>query len=654
MVSTTYGVIAIGPVQSLIAQARRTQDLWMGSQLLQRLIRVGIDAAVYAGATIITPDLDAVGKDGSIPNRFVFRCTAETADSVIDAARTAVFGTWRAYADKTHSYFTQNLNIAINDAIWQRQIDPKYWLEFYSATVPVEEDDPHFGDKIFSVLMQRLAAQKLVRALPQLPEGEPSFKCSITGEHEALHDQPSGEIGAHALNAYWATVRDHLRNRQHNLALLGEGERLSALSIVKRFGHDANPGLHIERFPSSSSIASANTRYELLRNWQAVRPVMSKYLSAIEGLYQSYGADPYFAQSEILPRYHSVLPENWRQDDVFTRFLRLDGDFLYLDTLQPRSLAEHIGGVQHRGIDRQLIAAARDALTALYRHIRSLGITEPSSYYAVLSMDGDKMGEAAKAFEASDAYHMFSGRLTRFAKDVMRPAIEEEAGGRVVYAGGDDLLALLPLSGVFAAAESIRMEFPRTANNKTISAGIAIVHKNHPLQAAVYAAKRAEHQAKEHYRTQEWGALAFEVLRRSGEPQSGGGIWVRGGISIIDTLTTLRDAMVAEHIAHGLASDLPALLYSVVCTNDPDRARQLDQEDRLTRHYTYVDIPSDLRKLAFKRLFERRCSEAYKKTEKPSNLRDKLERIGEAGKDGSGWHDVAALAYLARFLSQGA
>jgi hypothetical protein len=38
MVNITYGIITVGPVQTLIAQARRTQDLWVGSQLLQQLI----------------------------------------------------------------------------------------------------------------------------------------------------------------------------------------------------------------------------------------------------------------------------------------------------------------------------------------------------------------------------------------------------------------------------------------------------------------------------------------------------------------------------------------------------------------------------------------------------------------------------------------
>jgi len=650
MVSNTYGIITVGPVQTLIAQARRTQDLWVGSQLLQRLIGTGVEAAQEAGAEIVTPDPTASAQGGSIPNRFLFRCGVDTsAETIIDRAREAVFTAWRTYAENTHIYFTNprpnGLEMAINGEIWKRQIDPQYWLEFYSAVTTVE-DNAHFGEGVFTPLMQQIGASKLVRVMPQHPDGEPGYKCSVTGEHEVLHNEPSGEIYLSDLRTYWGIVRE----RQRNSALLSEGERLSAFSIVKRFGHEANQELHIERFPSTSSIASATTRHQFIQNWQAVRPAVSSYLTALETLYNRYKTNPYFAQPEILPAYQGVLSTNWRQDDVLMRLLKLDGDFLYLDHLQPRPLAEHIGGVQHRDIDRRLIENARVALKGLYQ---AAGITEPSSYYAVMAMDGDRMREAAEKFETAEEYRDFSGGLTQFARNKMLPEVEK-AFGRVVYAGGDDLLALLPLSSVFTAVEAIRQAFPKAANHHSISTGVAIVHRTHPLQAAVRAAKRAEHEAKEHYRTNESGAFAFEVLRRSGEPQSGGSTWVRSGISVVDTLTAMRDAMVAQHIAHGLASDLPELLYSMVSNNDPLYARQLEREDRLTMRYTHVEIPSQLRQLTFQRLFERRCSDQYKKmNDNPADsLRTHLERIGESLTNGHGWFDVQALVYLARFLSQ--
>lgn len=649
----TYGIIIVGPVQSLIAQARRTQDLWVGSQLLQQLIRAGIETAQKEGADIIAPDVNVLAQGGSVPNRFIFRCAdSATARTIIDSTHKAIIEAWETYAERTRLYFTMplrdgGLGMEINEDIWQRQIDPQYWLEFYAATHSAE-NDAHLGKEVFKLLMQNIAAQKLVRAMPQHPNGEPGYKCSVTGEHEALHDQESGEIALSALRAYWNTVRE----KQRNSALLSKDERLSAFSIVKRFGHEANPDLHIERFPSTSSIASANIRRRLIEHWQAIRSEVETYLTTLENLYRRHQANAYFMRPEVLPGYRNVLPDNWERDDVLLRFLKLDGDFLYLDHLQPRPLAEHMGTVQHRDLDRRLMDNARVALKTLYDVAAQHKISEPSNYYAVLAMDGDRMGEVAESFETAEEYTDFSGGLTQFARDIIFPAVEKNAVGRVVYAGGDDLLALLPLSDVFAAAEAIRKAFPGAAKHKTtMSAGIAIVHRMHSLQAAVRAAKRAEHIAKEKYRTAE-GAFAFEVLRRSGEPQSGGSTWVRVGTSVMNTVIALRDAMSAKDIAHGLASDLPELLYRVVNTNDPEKARQLEQ---VTIRHTVVEIPSELRQLTFKRLFERRCSDQYKKLDdgKPARiLREHMEKIGESRANGHGWFDIQALLYLARFLSQ--
>lgn len=128
----TYGIITVGPVQSLIAQARRTQDLWVGSQLLQQLIRAGIETAQKAGANIIAPDVNALAQGGNVPNRFIFRCAdSPTAEKVIGDTRKAVLDAWNTYAERTRTYFKMplrdgGLGMEINEKIWQRQIAPQY------------------------------------------------------------------------------------------------------------------------------------------------------------------------------------------------------------------------------------------------------------------------------------------------------------------------------------------------------------------------------------------------------------------------------------------------------------------------------------------------------------------------------------------------
>ena len=58
-------LFTLGPVQSFISQARKTHDLWAGSQLLSDLVRAATD--VVGHDNVVFPSL----RSGALPNRFV-------------------------------------------------------------------------------------------------------------------------------------------------------------------------------------------------------------------------------------------------------------------------------------------------------------------------------------------------------------------------------------------------------------------------------------------------------------------------------------------------------------------------------------------------------------------------------------------------------
>src|SRR5690606_14983088 len=330
---------------------------------------------------------------------------------------------------------------------------------------------------------------KLVRDFQAIEE--PGDKCSITGEHEALHHMGSGKAKRDNVNAYW----DAVRKRQRNLALLSKGERLCALSVVKRFAHEAVVELSPEgRFPSTSSIASAPFRAVILRNWDDLQDYIGQYLTALEDVFEKvFGQDreaPYFhRRSEngetLHPEYFPYL-DNIRSEDTdrtLLKFRSLDGDFLYKEGLQPAALQEYAGADQPPA--PQEIKDVQDKLQELYKAAEQLKIQPPSNYLALLSMDGDKMGEQAKRFSEADDHTKFSQRLADFARDEVVRIVEIEAPGRLVYAGGDDVLALLPAEYALSTAEKLRTEFADKfqAEGLHVSTGIAFVHRTHPLQA---------------------------------------------------------------------------------------------------------------------------------------------------------------------------
>lgn len=81
----------------------------------------------------------------------------------------------------------------------------------------------------------------------------------------------------------------------------------------------------------------------------------------------------------------------------------------------------------HSDVERKVL---KDALHAAK--------TLPNPYYAVLLMDGDHLGHLLQ--ERGGA--VVSDALQQFTQTV--PSIVSEFDGTLVYAGGDDVLALLP------------------------------------------------------------------------------------------------------------------------------------------------------------------------------------------------------------------
>jgi CRISPR-associated protein Cmr2 len=202
------------------------------------------------------------------------------------------------------------------------------------------------------------------------------------------------------------------------------------------------------------------------------------------------------------------------------------------------------------------------------------GNTHKGPYVAVLAMDGDEMGKwvsGAKAPHFLDqlsarardylqpilkdkgktqlrrlltpSYHLqFSEALANFATWLAEPVVRA-FDGQLIYAGGDDVLAMLPADRAIECARTLRMIFRgqspenesmlplavRTpgfaavgdshelvvpGSNADVSVGLAIGHFRAPLQMLVREAQKAEKTAKNRY---DRGAVALALYKRSGE-----------------------------------------------------------------------------------------------------------------------------------------
>jgi CRISPR-associated protein Cmr2 len=106
-------------------------------------------------------------------------------------------------------------------------------------------------------------------------------------------------------------------------------------------------------------------------------------------------------------------------------------------------------------------------------------------YYAILLMDGDKLGQ--KLRDCPENRESISRAMSGFSRKTPE-IVEKTYNGRVVYAGGDDVLAFLPLQHALSCASALRSEFMHQQEQHleklkiTISAAILMVHMMSPLQ----------------------------------------------------------------------------------------------------------------------------------------------------------------------------
>ncbi len=173
--------------------------------------------------------------------------------------------------------------------------------------------------------------------------------------------------------------------------------------------------------------------------------------------------------------------------------------------------------------------ALKDAKTALDDFLkRAAGGRRPLPYYGLLAADGDHMGKVIDHQDTMKDHRDLSLTLSGFAKRAAEIVAEYE--GSCVYAGGDDVLAFLPLHKALPCAQTLAKTFfdtmqrfhDKEGHSPTLSVGLAISHHLEPLSDALELARQAEAAAK---RRPHKNALAVTLSKRSGVDRTVAGEW---------------------------------------------------------------------------------------------------------------------------------
>lgn len=531
----------LGPVQEFIAQARTTRDLWSGSYLLSWLTAHGIEAVTDALGpdAVIFPNLrgqplidwlhrqwlegakyrpkggsesrsfwDALGlsRDAgqeaaltpSLPNRFL-AVVPENFDG--DVIEKAVKSEWKTIGEKVWQYLDKNcpLDGAIQSA-WNFQLDHFLQLSWQRWDWRDFEETLQLANTLPGDLGN--TADRLCRAAEAIPEGERDTRCypSARGrETLGLLWSDHYQLLSHRLDARRATrdfaaweshgtarERDALSGKEE--ALIDEdwlknakkhptlqhyfrsNQRLGAITLVKRLWH-------LAYLKPEHGFNLAGTKFESVLDVAA-----GAWKAKLDRILRAKGDTWVEFRDFAIAASRVSRDEKWEGKELNAAnerelIERIPAEFLVPEGWQPET---------QDSPERQ--RALEEGGKALSTFLKTANLKPPSPYYAVIALDGDRIGKFLSGEEApkvgdlltakardyfskiasdwlqsprplSPSYHLgFSEALGNFGLYAARKIVEAHHG-QLVYSGGDDVLAMVPADEAIACMQGLRMAF---------------------------------------------------------------------------------------------------------------------------------------------------------------------------------------------------
>jgi CRISPR-associated protein Cmr2 len=448
----------IGPVQSLIAQARKTHDLFAGSALLSALTQTGISSflthATSCKGEIVLPHTN--DPNDKIPNRFIGMLECD------DTKQMKVIGdeTQKAVKKKLTDLFDELGLSKIGTA--QEQI--QNLLEIYWLFLPVVEsyrNTYNKGEKM-------LGAIKNLRGFKQFSlAGEAGRKCIVDGERNAIvYRKLENETNTN--RKFFCSSNDELHRNvkvvsaddytDDNIWDIQQGEGISAVTYLKR-KYLRKPHL----FPSTAAISLLHLKNQFSREY------------------------------------------NNFESHVKETFKHTNDQLFYTENINYKTLKYFTDKVNDESINK---------LHDILRPLKEIAEQENQKflkYYAIISFDGDNMGEWFSGNNLNEPdrlldfhkllskqLHLFSGEAANYL----------DRYGKTVFAG-EDFLGFINLKYLFEVIselnqkwrsivhEVLKKEFIfKEEKEITFSAGIVIAHYKEPLGLVLKQVKEAATDAK--------------------------------------------------------------------------------------------------------------------------------------------------------------
>lgn len=496
-----YFHFTLGPVQGFVSQARRTRDFWAGSFLLSWLSGVAMAATQKLGGEIVFPippddylhwiehgkGKGDAPRQGVIPNRFKASVPdAFNGKLVEDAVRQAwiKLANWVWKCDELDKIAGDKTR-----GIWDQQ-NKHFWEISWALTNDADASD----------LLDRRKNWR-----NHLPPPEPGVKCAIMeGWQELSGIEDMKKDGNDTRREFWEKIQGIGNGSMSDFA---DGEMLCALAFVKRrfARHFKDENRKVE-FSASISLGIETLN---LKGWKLETGVPSfAYMAAVHWLEQlNNHGDKQRVKGALDIGSQLVQNDEWNTpieclcDTNGRNRIPLDGNLFFTHTRANEKLFK----------DRTKIVEFEKALESL-----KLPEKAPTPFYAVLMMDGDSLGAQ---MSVPNNQKQIADSLNAFTSNV--PDVVKEKNGFLIYAGGDDVLALLPLEDALPCALACREAYQQAfkkhgAHIKTsLSGAVIFAH----VKTALGEVLRQAHTVLDDEAKEGAGrdAIAIRVLKPGGD-----------------------------------------------------------------------------------------------------------------------------------------
>lgn len=494
--SKQYFHFTLGPVQGFVSQARRTRDFWAGSFILSWLSAVAMKAvqAQYSDKKLeevirfpapdpefmkwLTDEKDKAPNkkptQGSIPNRFKALVDENFKPELVT---NAVQEAWKALADKVWERDLKNFGQdSKHHKIWERQV-AAFWDMAWVVTGDIEDSS---------------ALDRRKNWRTYTPSKEAGVKCFMMDGWQEL----SGKLSPsrNDMNKFWTPLRE--KGQWGMQSDLAENEALCAIAFIKRrfsrhfekLDHKMGQGWQLKGWEVPSNVPSVT--YMAAVHWLEQ---LLKEPRPNDAMLEGFHTLAYELTGKQYSEMHTDIQclKDFKEKPLLKKILALDGNVFFPTELEnPRIFSKK---------DPSKIEQARQTLSALKtltQASKELKVAQDKKlepltpFYAILLMDGDSLGEK---MSNKDFQYPITKGLEEFTNKV--PCLVYKNNGFLIYAGGDDVLAILPLEDAIPCAVALRKHYmecfkhkaatdkdkERIAVDTTISAAIEFVHIHTPL-----------------------------------------------------------------------------------------------------------------------------------------------------------------------------